>query len=66
MDSDIILQLIKRYSQFLQLPKKNQIKYAPRKEVATIQVPEKEEQVIGEKETPYEPPLPFPEAKKNS
>ena len=44
MDSDIILQLIKRYSQFLQLPKKNQIKYAPRKEVATIQVPEEEEQ----------------------
>ena len=29
-----------------------------------MQVPEEEEQVIEEKETPYEPPLPFPEAKR--
>ena len=66
MDSDIILKLIKWYSQFLHLPNKNWIKYATyeQQEVSTIQVLEKEEQVIEEKETPYEPPLPFPEAKR--
>ena len=64
IDSDIILQLVKRYSQYLKLPKKNWIKYTPRKEVATIHVPEEEEHVVEEKETPYEPPLPFPEAKR--
>ena len=64
MDSDIIFQLIKRYSRFLKLPKKNWIKYMPRKEVATIQVPEEEEHAVEEKETPYEPPLPFLEAKR--
>jgi hypothetical protein len=32
--------------------------------VATIQVPEKEGMVFEEKGTPYEPPLPFPEAKR--
>ena len=63
VDSDIVLQIIKKYTQYLQLPKKDWIKYVEPKRVATIHVPAEEESINAAEETPYEPPLPLCEVK---